>query len=60
MISTAPTDPPRTKAETIADLLARASKLRAQAMFSLDYVAVVFVAEAKRLEAMADQMGDER
>ena len=60
MTPTALTDPPRTKAQAAADLLARASKLRARAIFAHDYVAVVFVAEAKRLEALADQLENER
>ena len=54
------TRPPRTKAEAAADMRERARKLRARAVLQPDYVAVVFRAEADRLDRMAAELEDEK
>ena len=59
MIRDALTRPPRTKAEAAADLRVRAKKLHARAALQPDYVAVVFNAEADRLDRMAAELEDD-
>lgn len=56
MTPTALTDPPRTKAQAAADMRARAARLRYNAEDVEDYVAVVFIAEADRLDRMAAEL----